>query len=90
MLAKQKLDEKKSKYNMPDSLYQKELAEIKTGNLDGEKVLKLTTIIKPLDTASYKNMIDALDEMQICSIGTYVIDKISEDDQKMHNMKGVK
>ena len=51
---------------------------------------KLTIIIKPLDTASYKNMVDALDEMQICSIGTYVIDKISEDDQKLLNLKGVK
>ena len=90
MVAKQKLDEKKIKYNMVDSLYQKELAEIKNGNLDGEKVPTLTIIIKPLDTASYKNMVDALDEMQICSIGTYVIDKISEDDQKLLNLKGVK
>ena len=90
MLAKQKLDEKKIKYNMPDSLYQKELAEIKNGNLDGEKVPKLTIIIKPLDTASYKNMVDALDKMQICSIGTYVIDKINEDDMKLLGLKGVK
>ena len=90
MLAKQKLDEKKIKYKMPDSLYQKELAEIKNGNLDGEKVPKLTIIIKPLDTASYKNMVDALDEMQICSIGTYVIDKINEDDMKLLGLKGVK
>ena len=90
MLAKQKLDEKKLKYNMADSLYQKELSEIKNGNLDGEKVPKLTIIIKPLDTASYKNMVDALDEMQICSIGTYVIDKISENDQKLLALKGVK
>ena len=90
MLAKQKLDEKKIKYNMPDSLYQKELAEIKNGNLDGEKVPKLTIIIKPLDTASYKNMVDALDEMQIGSIGTYVIDKINENDLKLLSLKGVK
>ena len=90
MLAKQKLDEKKLKYNMADSLYQKELAEIKNGNLEGEKVPKLTIIIKPLDTASYKNMVDALDEMQICSIGTYVIDKINENDMKLLALKGVK
>ena len=90
MLAKQKLDEKKIKYNMPDSTYQKELAEIKNGNLDGEKVPKLTIIIKPLDTASYKNMVDALDEMQICCIGKYVIDKINENDQKLLALKGVK
>lgn len=90
MMAKQKLDEKKIKYNMADSLYQKELSEIKNGNLNGEKVPKLTIIIKPLDTASYKNMVDALDEMQICSIGTYVIDKINEDDLKLLKLKGVK
>ena len=90
MLAKQKLDEKKLKYNMADSIYQRELSEIKNGNIDGEKVPKLTIIIKPLDTASYKNMVDALDEMQICSIGTYVIDKITEDDQKLLALKGVK
>ena len=90
MLAKQKLDEKKIKYNMVDSIYQKELSELKNGNINGEKIPTLTIIIKPLDTASYKNMVDALDEMQICSIGTYVIDKISEDDQKLLNLKGVK
>ena len=90
MVAKQKLDEKKIKYNMVDSLYQKELAEIKNGNLDGEKVPTLTIIIKPLDTASYKNMVDALDEMQICSIGKYVIDKINENDQKLLKLKGIK
>ena len=90
MLAKQKLDEKKIKYNMPDSLYQKELAEIKNGNLDGEKVPKLTIIIKPLDTASYKNMVDALDEMQICAIGKYVIDKVNDDDMRLLKAAGVK
>ena len=90
MLAKQKLDEKKIKYNMVDSLYQKELAEIKNGNLDGEKVPTLTIIIKPLDTASYKNMVDALDEMQICSIGKYVIDKVNENDLKLLQLRGVK
>ena len=83
MLAKQKLDEKKLKYNMADSIYQRELSEIKNGNIDGEKVPKLTIIIKPLDTASYKNMVDALDAMQICSIGTYVIHKINENDMKL-------
>ena len=90
MLAKQKLDEKKIKYNMPDSLYQKELSELKNGNINGEKIPTLTIIIKPLDTASYKNMVDALDEMQICSIGKYVIDKINENDEKLLKLKGVK
>ena len=90
MVAKQKLDEKKIKYNMVDSIYQKELSELKNGNINGEKIPTLTIIIKPLDTASYKNMVDALDEMQICSIGKYVIDKINENDEKLLKLKGIK
>ena len=90
MVAKQKLDEKKIKYNMADSIYQKELSELKNGNINGEKIPTLTIIIKPLDTASYKNMVDALDEMQIGSIGKYVIDKINDNDQKLLQLKGIK
>ena len=90
MVAKQKLDEKKIKYNMADSIYQKELSELKNGNINGEKIPTLTIIIKPLDTASYKNMVDALDEMQICSIGKYVIDKVNENDLKLLQLRGVK
>jgi len=30
-------------------------------------------IIKPSDQSTYKNLVDALDEMQICSIGIYAI-----------------
>ena len=89
MVAKQKLDEKKIKYNMADSIYQKELSELKNGNINGEKIPTLTIIIKPLDTASYKNMVDALDEMQICSIGKYVTDKINDNDQKLLQLKGI-
>ena len=91
MVAKNELDKKKlSNSKMTDEQYQKALAEIKNGNLDNEKVPTLTIIIKPLDTASYKNMVDALDEMQICCIGKYVIDKINETDQKLLALKGVK
>ena len=91
MVAKNELDKKKlSNSKMTDEQYQKALAEIKNGNLDNEKVPTLTIIIKPLDTASYKNMVDALDEMQICCIGKYVIDKINENDQKLLALKGAK
>ena len=91
MVAKNELDKKKlSNSKMTDEQYQKALAEIKNGNLDNEKVPTLTIIIKPLDTASYKNMVDALDEMQICSIGKYVIDKINDNDQKLLQLKGIK
>ena len=40
-----------------------------------------TVIIKATDDASYKNLIDALDEMQICNIGKYVITDITEGDE---------
>lgn len=92
MLAKAKLDEKKTAdpTSMPDSVYNKELAKIKAGEIDGEKISTLTIIIKVTDKATYKNMIDVLDEMQICSISTYVLDKINPDDQKLLTKAGVK
>ena len=74
----------------PDSIYQKELSKLKGGELKDGKIPTLTIVIKPTDNASYKNMVDALDEMQILSIGTYVIDKISPDDEKLLSSKGVK
>ena len=92
MQAKQKLDERKLAYNskMTDEQYQKELADLKGGNIDGEKIPVMTIIIKPLDTATYENMVEALDEMQICSIGKYVIDKVNTDDEKLLELKGIK
>jgi biopolymer transport protein ExbD len=58
-------------------LYQKSLSEIK--NAKGTP----TVVIKASDKATYKNLIDVLDEMQICNIGKYVIDKFAEFDQGM-------
>ncbi len=74
----------------PDSVYQKELSKLKSGELKDGKIPTLTIVIKPTDNATYKNMVDALDEMQILSIGTYVIDKISPDDEKLLSSRGVK
>ena len=76
----------------PDSIWEKELSEIKKGNIKGEpkKVPTMTIIIKPLDVATYDNMVTVLDEMQISGINTYVIDKVTEDDQKLLTLKGIK
>ena len=92
MQAKMKLDERKSAYGstLTEEAYNKELADLKNGNVNGEKIPVLTIIIKPLDTANYNNMVEALDEMQICSIGKYVIDKINPDDEKLLGLKGIK
>ena len=92
MLAKAKLHEKKAgdlTNSMPDSVYQKELSKIKAGIINGEKIQTMTVIIKATDKSKYKNLVDALDEMQICSIGKYVIDKINPDDEKLLKEKGV-
>jgi len=40
----------------------------------------LVVIIKPTDAASYKNLVDVLDEMQICSIGQYAIVDMTDGD----------
>ena len=57
--------------------YEQKLKQIK------KQYSKVTAIIKLTDEASYKNMIDILDEMKICYIGTFVIDKIGDRDEEM-------
>ena len=86
------IDEKKLKdpAKYPDSIYNKELDKLKNGEIDGQKIPTLTIIIKATDDASYKNLVDALDEMQICSIGKYVIDNISPEDKQLLSKKGVR
>lgn len=74
----------------PDSIYQAELAAIKTGMINGKKVSTMTVIIKPTDSASYRNLVDILDEMQISYIGTYVIDKLTDQDKSLLLKKGIK
>ena len=94
MLAKAKLDEKKlaDPKHWTDSLYNLELSKIKGGDVTGtgEKIQTMTVIIKPTEGASYKNVVEALDEMQICSIGKYVIDDINSDDEKLLEQRGIK
>ena len=84
------MQRQKNPNQYPDSIYQKELSKLKAGNLKEGKIPTLTIVIKPTDNATYKNMVDALDEMQILNIGTYVIDKISGDDEKLLKSRNVK
>ena len=70
-----------TKYN--DSTYQKALSSLKRGEMpDGEKIGTVTVIIKPTDNSTFDNMMNILDEMQILSIGTYVIDKLNPEDHE--------
>ncbi len=92
MKAKAELDKKKADFNvkMSDEQYNKELSKIKSGEIGGKKIQTMTVIIKASDNASYRNLVDALDEMQICSIGKYVIDRLSNDDITLLKKNNVK
>jgi biopolymer transport protein ExbD len=99
MKAKKALDEKKAQMGerMSQEAYEKELSDIRNGKTQewiaqfGEKGMQtLTVVIKPTDVSTYNNMVQALDEMLICSISKYVIDKVSEDDEKLLDLKGIK
>ena len=50
----------------------KEIRDIKGGQV---------VVIKPTDASTYKNLVDVLDEMQICSIGMYAIVDVTEGDK---------
>ena len=95
-LAKKELDAKKNEYNskMTDEQYQTALKKLKKGELPtGEKIPTMTVIIRPLNSATYENMVAALDEMLISNIDKYVIDnvdKMSDDDKELSEKAGVK
>ena len=75
-VAKQVEDLKaeKVKTKMNEDVFQKKLGEIKAN--------KNAPIVRIMvsDDANYKNMVDALDEMNICSISRYAIVDIDEQD----------
>ena len=50
----------------------------------------MTIIIKATDESTYKNLVDALDEMQICSVGKFVVDKLNPDDKALLDKRGIK
>lgn len=91
MTAKAKLDEFKVKNpTMTQAQYDERLKAIKKGELESGKIETMTIIIKATDNSNYLNLIDALDEMQICSVAKYVIDKINDNDKKLLEAAGVK
>ena len=69
-LKQQKLD-----LVITDDEFKKKVSEIKSAKDTP------TVIIKATDDASYENLVDVLDEMQICNIGKYVIADIAEGDE---------
>lgn len=72
-LLKQKLVKKL----ITQEKYKEELKEIK------QKKNSPTILIKPTNESTYRNLVDALDEMQICGIGKYMINEIEPSDNFM-------
>lgn len=68
---------RKMKYSkeIKEEEYKAEIKKIKDAK-DGKVV-----IIKPTDEATYMNLVDALDEMQICCIGKYGVEGASDGDK---------
>ena len=71
------LKQKKANLEISNEEYLKEAAEIRKDK-DSPVIL-----IKATDFANYKNLIDVLDEMQICNIGRYAIMAITPGDLRL-------
>lgn len=70
-----KLRDMKQKKQISDDDFKKQSKEIKNDDAG------MVVIIKPTDGATYDNLVNVLDEMQICSIGKYAIVDLSEGDK---------
>jgi len=70
---------KKYKKQITEDFYKQSVEKIKDSK-DGQVVM-----IIPTDKSNYKNLIDALDEMSICSIGKYAI--VQPDPQDLQLVK---
>lgn len=71
----QELRKKKSKLKEED--YKKAISEAKKDKSSPIVMIKAT------DEASYKNLVDVLDEMQICSIGKYAVLDLNDLDKEL-------
>lgn len=69
------LKEKRANRQISEEDFMKQAAEIKS-----EKLAPVV-LIKSTDDASYKNLVDILDEMQICNISRYAIVDITDYDK---------
>lgn len=72
----------RAKKQITEEVFRKQSDEVKNEK-DGQVV-----VIKPTDASSYRNLVDALDEMQICSIGKYaIVDMADGDNFLVENLK---
>jgi biopolymer transport protein ExbD len=71
----EKIEELRNKFKSKDITEEQFNEQSKEVQDHANKVEKIapTVMIKPTDLSSYKNMVDALDQMLICNIGSYAI-----------------
>lgn len=69
------LRQKRTQKQLSEDDYKKQVSEIK------KEKSGLIVMIKPTADSNYKNLVDALDEMQICGVGKYTIVDMSEGDK---------
>ena len=74
-----RLKQRKLAWEITEEEFKTASAEIRN-NPDGQVV-----VIKPTDGSSYRNMVDVLDEMQICSIGKYALVDMTDGDTFLLN-----
>ena len=71
------LKDKKTRLEISQEEYVAQVKELKGGK--GTPVV----VIKPLDNSNYDNLVSALDEMLIASVGKYAIADVDDSDKKM-------
>jgi biopolymer transport protein ExbD len=76
----QELKQKLQNSEIPDSVFRARSKEIQDKAMKDLKIAP-TVIIKPTDLASYKNLVEALDEMLICNIGAYAVIELTDGDR---------
>lgn len=74
------LDMEDLKKPMPDSIYERKKSEILQEKETKSKTSPVV-VIKATEGATYKNLIDILDEMAICNIGSYAIVDVTPEDK---------
>ncbi|MDR3219212.1 MAG: biopolymer transporter ExbD [Dysgonamonadaceae bacterium] len=74
----EELKAKKDKQQITIEQYNQQTADIQKKAIQDTKAPQI--MIKPTDLATYKNTVDALDEMLVCNIGSYTLSEINEGD----------
>ena len=77
----QELKLQKKNNTLSEDEYREQVKELQSKGQEN-KVIP-TVMIKPSDLASFKNMVDVLDEMLVCNIGFYTILDITEGDRRL-------